>query len=146
MSGALFNLWVVPTRHKELSQRYNTTMPMHVPISRGVVEDKVKMLTEMIPKRTIIKNCGKNLKLMMNTEHEYAVGYDCKVYGEMDGSLVLHELYQDIDMEDFLMMFPETAKMSVIQEDLDAVLCFSRRSLEYPFPYELFVPDEYDFL
>ena len=71
---------------------------------------------------------------------------DCKVYEEMDCSLVFHDLYHDIDMEDFLMMCPDTAKMSVVQEDLDAVLCFSKRSIEYPFPYELFVPDEYNFL
>ena len=133
MSGVLFNLWVVPTRHKELSQRYNTTMPMHVPISRGVEEEKVKMLTEMIPRRTIIKNCGKNLKLMMNTEHEYALGYDCKVF-DYQSVLVMYEIMGEISPIDIPTMFPE---LSPVEEELEATLCLSMRSMEYPFGWEI---------
>jgi hypothetical protein len=62
--------------------------------------------------RTAITDIGPSVKFMLTGEGERRLARDCKVYGEMDGSLVLHELYQDIDMEDFLMMFPETAKMS----------------------------------
>jgi len=108
-------------------------MPMHVPISRGVEEEKVKMLTEMIPRRTIIKNCGKNLKLMMNTEHEYALGYDCKVF-DYQSVLVMYEIMGEISPIDIPTMFPE---LSPIDEELEATLCLSMRSLEYPFGWEL---------
>jgi len=133
MSGTLFNLWVVPTRHKELSRRYNTTMPMHVPISRGITEDKVVMLTEMIPKRTIIKNCGKSVKLMMNMDYEYALGYDCKVF-DYQSVLVMYEIMGEVAPADIPTMFPE---LSPVEEDLEANLCLSMRSMEYPFGWEI---------
>ena len=133
MSGALFNLWVVPTRHKELSQRYNTTMPMHVPISRAISEEKISTLTEMIPKRTIIKSCGDKLKLMMNMDYEYALGYDCKVF-DYQSVLVMYEIMGEISPVDIPTMFPELAP---IEEDLEAILCLSMRSLEYPFGWEI---------
>ena len=127
------NLWVVPTRHKELSQRYNTTMPIHVPISRAISEDKISTLTEMIPKRTIIKNCGDKLKLMMNMDYEYALGYDCKVF-DYQSVLVMYEIMGEISPIDIPTMFPELAP---IEEDLEATLCLSMRSLEYPFGWEI---------
>jgi len=133
MTGTLFNLWVVPTRHKELSRRYNTTMPMHVPISRAITEDKVKMLTEMIPKRTIIKNCGKNIKLMMNMDYEYALGYDCKVF-DYQSVLVMYEIMGEVAPADIPTMFPE---LSPVEEELEANLCLSMRSMEYPFGWEI---------
>jgi len=133
MSGTLFNLWVVPTRHKELSKRYNTTMPMHVPISRAITEDKVVMLTEMIPKKTIIKNCGKSVKLMMNTDYEYALGYDCKVF-DYQSVLVMYEIMGEVAPADIPTMFPE---LSPVEEELEATLCLSMRSLEYPFGWEI---------
>ena len=126
-------LWVVPTRHKELSQRYNTTMPIHVPISRAISEDKISTLTEMIPKRTIIKNCGDKLKLMMNMDYEYALGYDCKVF-DYQSVLVMYEIMGEISPIDIPTMFPELAP---IEEDLEATLCLSMRSLEYPFGWEI---------
>ena len=95
MSGTLFNLWVVPTRHKELSQRYNTTMPMRVPISRAITEDKVESLTLMIPRRTVIKDCGNKIKMMMNMDHEYALGYDCKVF-DYRSVLVMYEIMGEV--------------------------------------------------
>jgi hypothetical protein len=131
--STLMNLWVVPTRHKELSQRYNTTMPIHVPISRAISEDKISTLTEMIPKRTIIKNCGDKLKLMMNTEHEYALGYDCKVF-DYQSVLVMYEIMGEVAPADIPTMFPE---LSPVEEELEATLCLSMRSMEYPFGWEL---------
>ena len=131
--STLMNLWVVPTRHKELSQRYNTTMPIHVPISRAISEDKISTLTEMIPKRTIIKNCGDKLKLMMNMDYEYALGYDCKVF-DYQSVLVMYEIMGEISPIDIPTMFPELAP---IEEDLEATLCLSMRSLEYPFGWEI---------
>jgi len=131
--STLMNLWVVTTRHKELSQRYNTTMPIHVPISRAISEDKISTLTEMIPRRTIIKNCGDKLKLMMNMDYEYALGYDCKVF-DYQSVLVMYEIMGEISPIDIPTMFPELAP---IEEDLEAILCLSRRSLEYPFGWEI---------
>lgn len=133
MSGTLFNLWVVPTRHRELSQRYNTTMPMHVPISRAITEDKVESLTLMIPRRTVIKDCGNKIKMMMNMDHEYALGYDCKVF-DYRSVLVMYEIMGEVAPSDISTMFPE---MSPIEEELEATLCLSMRSLEYPFGWEI---------
>jgi hypothetical protein len=144
--NTLFNVWVIPTKHKSISQKLNMINPPYIPIATNVEEKLLPRYRDMFDAQTMITDIGPSVKFMLTGDGERRLARDCKVYGEMDGSLVLHELYQDIDMEDFLMMFPETAKMSVVQEDLDAVLCFSKRSLEYPFPYELFVPDEYDFL
>ena len=144
--NTLFNVWVIPVKHKIISKKLNIINPPYVPIATNVEEKLLPRYREMFDAQTAITDIGPSVKFMLTGDGERRLARDCKVYGEMDGSLVLHELYQDIDMEDFLMMFPETAKMSVIQEDLDAVLCFSKRSIEYPFPYELFVPDEYNFL
>jgi len=120
--------------------------PPYIPIATNVEEKLLPRYRDMFDAQTMITDIGPSVKFMLTQDGERRLARDCKVFGDMEGSLVLHEVQQEIDMEDFLMMFPETAKMSVVQEDLDAVLCFSKRSLEYPFPYELFVPDEYDFL
>jgi len=144
--NTLFNVWVIPTKHKSISQKLNMINPPYIPIATNVEEKLLPRYRDMFDAQTMITDIGPSVKFMLTQDGERRLARDCKVFGDMEGSLVLHEVQQEIDMEDFLMMFPETAKMSVVQEDLDAVLCFSKRSLEYPFPYELFVPDEYDFL
>ena len=144
--NTLFNVWVIPVKHKMISKKLNIINPPYVPIATGVEEKLLPRYREMFDAQTVITDIGPSVKFMLTGDGERRLARDCKVYEEMDGSLVLHELYQDIDMEDFLMMFPETAKMSVVQEDLEGMLCFSRRSIEYPFPYDLYVPDEYNYL
>ena len=141
--NTLFNVWVIPTKHKSISQKLNMINPPYIPIATNVEEKLLPRYRDMFDAQTMITDIGPSVKFMLTQDGERRLARDCKVFGDMEGSLVLHEVQQEIDMEDFLMMFPETAKMSVVQEDLDAVLCFSKRSLEYPFPYELFVPDEY---
>jgi hypothetical protein len=141
--NTLFNVWVIPTKHKSISQKLNMINPPYIPIATNVEEKLLPRYRDMFDAQTMITDIGPSVKFMLTHDGERRLARDCKVFGDMEGSLVLHEVQQEIDMEDFLMMFPETAKMSVVQEDLDAVLCFSKRSLEYPFPYELFVPDEY---
>ena len=139
-------MWVIPVKHKMISKKLNIINPPYVPIATGVEEKLLPRYREMFDAQTVITDIGPSVKFMLTGDGERRLARDCKVYEEMDGSLVLHELHQDIDMEDFLMMFPETAKMSVVQEDLEGMLCFSRRSIEYPFPYDLYVPDEYNYL
>ena len=141
--NTLFNVWVIPTKHKSISQKLNMINPPYIPIATNVEEKLLPRYRDMFDAQTMITDIGPSVKFMLTQDGERRLARDCKVFGDMEGSLVLHEVQQEIDMEDFLMMFPETAKMSVVQEDLDAVLCFSKRSLEYPFPYELFVPEEY---
>jgi len=85
----------------------------------------------MIPRRTVIRDCGEKVKLMMNMDHEYALGYDCKVF---DYKLVMYEIMGEVAPSDISTMFPE---MSPIEEELEATLCLSMRSLEYPFGWEL---------
>ena len=91
------------------------------------------MLTEMIPRRTIIKNCGKSVKLMMNTDYEYALGYDCKVF-DYQSVLVMYEIMGEVAPADIPTMFPE---LSPVEEELEANLCLSMRSMEYPFGWEI---------
>jgi len=144
--NTLFNVWVIPVKHKMISKKLNIINPPYVPVATNVEEKLLPRYRDMFDAQTMITDIGPSVKFMLTHEGERRLARDCKVFGDMEGSLVFHEVQQEIDMEDFLMMFPETAKMSVVQEDLEGMLCFSRRSIEYPFPYELFVPGDYNFL
>jgi len=69
----------------------------------------------------------------MNMDHEYALGYDCKVF-DYRSVLVMYEIMGEIAPSDISTMFPE---MSPVEEELEAMLCLSTRSLEYPFGWEI---------
>jgi hypothetical protein len=47
---------------------------------------------------------------------------------------VMYEIMGEVAPSDISTMFPE---MSPIEEELEATLCLSMRSLEYPFGWEL---------
>ena len=70
---------------------------------------------------------------MMNTEHEYALGYDCKVF-DYQSVLVMYEIMGEVAPVDIPTMFPE---LEPVEEELEANLCLSMRSLEYPFGWTL---------
>jgi len=93
----------------------------------------VESLTLMVPRRTVIRDCGEKVKLMMNMDHEYALGYDCKVF-DYQSVLVMYEIMGEVAPADISTMFPE---MSPVEEELEATLCLSMRSLEYPFGWEI---------
>ena len=144
--NTLFNVWIIPINHKIISKQYNSMTPPYVPIATGVEEKLLPRYREIFGATTVIKDIGPSIKMMHTREKDFRLARDCKVYEDMEGSLIIHELQREIDEEDFLLMFPETARVPAEQEDLDAVLCFSKRSIEYPFSYELFVPGDYNFL
>jgi hypothetical protein len=140
---SLFNIWILPSNHSRIKKKLNSQVPPHVPLAINIERDLLPAYKDMFEETTRITNIGHTIKFMSKPSGGNVLARDCRIFGDFEGSLILHEVQGDIDTEDFLRMFPETAKMPSIQEDMDGILLYSRRSSEYPFEYELFEPLEF---
>ena len=87
--NTLFNVWVIPVKHKMISKKLNIINPPYVPIATGVEEKLLPRYREMFDAQTVITDIGPSVKFMLTGDGERRLARDCKVYEEMDGSLVL---------------------------------------------------------
>ena len=128
------HLWMVAKNHKMLSRKLNTHLPVHVPIVRNIDETKVEMIRETFPRKALITDIKPPAKLLMSEPEDYFIGFDCVLF-EQKMPLLIYEVFSsDITNEEVREIFPE---LETPGEELEAILCLARRSMDHPFVYEL---------
>lgn len=133
-----YSVWMLPVNHRYLSKKYNTNIPIYVPLADKVPETLLPRYAETLESSTMIKNISRGYTFMQSGEDEYKLCQNCSIFDDRPAPLVIYELQQRLELEDIHLMFPELEEP--IEEDTPGLLCFARRTLEYPFGYDLIFP------
>ncbi len=133
-----YSVWILPVNHKILSKKFNTNIPIYVPLAEKVPENLLPRYREILEPTTMIRNIGKGYSMMKNDNEEYKLCQRCSIFDDRPAHMVLYDLNQELDIEEIWNMFPELA--NPIEDDIPGILCFARRTLTYPFGYEMIFP------
>ena len=132
-----FNLWLVPKNHAELQRRFNSSIQPHVPLVDNISTGDINKCIEFFPRRGKIGSISADTSLMRNGRDEFRLSRDCTIYGVNRAPLVIHELYSEINLEEYRESFEHYHQDVNPEEEFEATLKLALRSTEYPFDWQL---------